>query len=313
MAKNKKILIGEAEIGVIVGEENDYICLTDMAKTKDGDNRSADVIKNWIRNRSTIEFLGAWESIYNEDFKVVEFDHFRKEAGLPTFVMSPKQWVEKTSAIGIFSKAGRYGGTYAHKDIAFEFGAAISPMFKLFLIKEFQRLKELESSQYNIEWDVKRILTKVNYRIHTDAIQQYIIPKSFKPKSKQWLEYADEADLLNVALFGFTAKAWKESNPQLALNGRNIRDIASINELTVLANLESMNAEMIRGKMSKRDRFIKLKDIASRQLESIKGIDIMKTLRKDNPDAYIESPKEDEALSDFDKGLKKMLRDKPKE
>lgn len=317
MGKNKSITIEGNSINIILDEGDDYICLTDMAKTKDGDNRAADVIKNWVRNRSTIEFLGAWESIYNENFKVVEFDHFRKEAGLPTFVMSPKQWVEKTNAIGIISKAGRYGGTYAHKDIAFEFGAAISPMFKLYLIKEFQRLKELETSTYNIEWDVKRILSKVNYRIHTDAIKDYIIPKSVLAKDKQWIEYANEADILNVSLFGFTAKEWKESNPALVLNGANIRDIASINELTVLSNLESINAEMIRTGVGKELRFQRLKSISAHQLKSIEGIDIMKSLRKQRPNDLLEpvvpptSKKTMPELSSHNQALKKMLDTKP--
>jgi hypothetical protein len=183
-----------------------------MAKAGSDDARAADIIKNWIRNRGTIEFLGTWETIYNPKFKVVEFDHFRKEAGLPTFTMSVNNWVEKTSAIGIFSKAGKYGGTYAHKDIAFEFGVAISPIFKLYLIKEYQRLKEIESNQYNLEWNVKRILSKVNYQFQTNAVKDYIIPKSNLPQSKEGIAYADEADILNIALFGCTAKEWRDAN-----------------------------------------------------------------------------------------------------
>ncbi|GAI32167.1 unnamed protein product, partial [marine sediment metagenome] len=173
------------------------------AKSKEGDNRAADIIKNWIRNRGTIEFIGTWEQLYNPNFKVVEFDHFRKSAGLPTFVLSPKQWVEKTNAIGIFSKSGRYGGTYAHRDIAFEFGAAISPVFKLYLIKEYQRFKEIESNQYNLEWNVKRILSKANYYIHTDAVKNYILPDKNYEKDREWIAYAEEADLLNVRLPDF--------------------------------------------------------------------------------------------------------------
>ena len=171
--KNNIITVQDINISITTINDNDYICLTDMAKAKDDENRAADIIKNWIRNRGTIEFLGTWESIYNPNFKVVEFDHFRKEAGLPTFTLSVNGWVEKTNAIGIFSKQGKYGGTYAHKDIAFEFGAAISPIFKLYIIKEYQRLKEVESNVYGIEWDIKRVLSKANYQIHTDAIKNY--------------------------------------------------------------------------------------------------------------------------------------------
>lgn len=169
MSKIQNIEIENSIISITKIDEEDYICLTDMAKTKEGDNRAADIIKNWIRTRTTIEFLGTWETLYNPSFKVAEFDHFKMEAGLPTFVLSPKQWAKKTGAIGIVSKSGRYGGTYAHRDIAFEFGAAISPTFKLYLIKEYQRFKQIESNQYNLEWDVKRLLSKANYHIHTVA------------------------------------------------------------------------------------------------------------------------------------------------
>ncbi|MGS0525824.1 KilA-N domain-containing protein [Zobellia nedashkovskayae] len=173
--------------------------------------------------------------------------------------MSPKEWVEKTGAIGIFSKSGRYGGTYAHKDIAFEFGSWISPMFKLYIIKEYQRLKEAENNQYNLEWDVRRLMTKVNYVLHTDAVQKHIIPNSKFSNEKQWIEYANEADLLNVALFGYTAKQWKETNPEKALKGQNMRDYSSINDLLVMSNLESINAELIKRGTSKEQRFEYLK------------------------------------------------------
>lgn len=216
MSKIRTIDIEDAIISITKIEEEDYICLTDMAKAKKGDNRAADVIKNWIRTRTTIEFLGTWETIYNPNFKVAEFDHFKMEAGLPTFVLSPKQWAEKTKAIGIISKSGRYGGTYAHRDIAFEFGAAISPTFKLYLIKEYQRYKEIESNQYNLEWDVKRLLSKANYHIQTDAVQKHILPEKNYTKDKEWLIYAEEADLLNVALFNCTAKDWRIINPEQA-------------------------------------------------------------------------------------------------
>ncbi len=265
MAKLKKIKVESNIISITELNQEDYICLTDMAKAKQGDNRAADIIKNWLRTRTTIEFLGTWEKLYNPNFKVVEFDHFKSEAGLPTFVLSPKQWVEKTNAIGIFSKSGRYGGTYAHRDIAFEFGAAISPTFKLFLIKEYQRLKTIESNQYNLEWDVKRLLSKANYHIQTDAVKKYILPEKDYEKDKEWLIYAEEADLLNVVLFNCTAKDWREVNPELAKKNLNIRDFASINELTVLSNLESLNALLIKKKVDKIERFKELKEVAQYQ------------------------------------------------
>ncbi len=309
MRKNKKITVQGVDIGVYSLNQDDFICLTDIAKGKEGE----DHIRNWMRNRNTVEFLGLWESLNNPDFKGVGFDTFRKEAGLNAFNMTPKKWIEGTNAIGIISKSGRYGGTYAHKDIAFEFATWLSPVFKLWLLKEFQRLKELENSQYNIEWDVKRILTKVNYRIHTDAIQDHIIPQSRYSKEKHWIEYANEADLLNVALFNITAKDWKETNPQLAIKGHNVRDIASINELTVLSNLESINAEMIKSGVSKHLRFERLKKMAKDQLDSIKHIDIMKSIRKQNPDSFIEAPIIKDDKSTFNKSLDKALKYNPKE
>lgn len=184
MNKVSTIDIENAIISITKIEEEDYICLTDMAKAKDGDNRAADIIKNWIRTRTTIEFLGTWETLYNPRFNATEFANFKMEAGLPTFVLSPKQWAEKTGAIGIISKSGRYGGTYAHRDIAFEFGAAISPIFKLYLIKEYQRYKEIESNQYNLEWNVRRLLSKANYHIQTDAVQKHIVLKKTIQKTK---------------------------------------------------------------------------------------------------------------------------------
>ncbi len=244
--KNTTIQVQNLPISISQINNEDYISLTDMAKGKEGDGRAADIIKNWIRTRSTLEFLGVWEQMNNPDFKVVEFDHFKSQAGLPSFVLSPGNWIEQTNAIGILVKLGKYGGTYAHKDIAFEFGSAISPVFKLYLIKEYQRLKEIETNQYNLEWNVKRVLSKVNYTIQTDAVKDYILPKTNYTKDTEWLAYAEEADILNVALFGCTAKQWREANPQLTLEGKNLRDIASINELAILSNLESANADMIR-------------------------------------------------------------------
>ncbi len=265
MTKTSIMNVQGIEIALTTINEEDFICITDIVKAKGGDARAADIIKNWIRNRSTIEFLGTWETIYNPDFKVVEFDHFRKEAGLPTFTMSVSNWIEKTGAIGIISKAGRHGGTYAHKDIAFEFCSAISPMFKLYVIKEYQRLVELERSELALSWNVKRLLSKANYHIHTDAIKNVILPKLNISQVKQGLVYASEADLLNIVLFGCTAKQWQEANPELAKT-MNIRDTATINQLIVLSNIESLNAELIKQGLSKEDRFTILRRTAEEQL-----------------------------------------------
>ena len=265
MSKNRIITVQDIPITVSEADIDDYICITDMATAKSDSSRAADVIKNWLRNRNTLEFLGTWEQIYNSDFKVVEFDHLKAEAGLHTFVLSASEWIDKTNAIGLFVKKGRYGGTYAHKDIAFEFASAISPVFKLYLIKEFQRLKEQENDIKKIEWDAKRFLSKNNYLIQTDAVKNYLIPVCNYREELSWLPYAEEADLLNVALFGFTAKAWREANPELAKNS-NVRDYSSINELTVLSNLETHNAQMIREGKSKEERFLVLKEIAEYQI-----------------------------------------------
>lgn len=265
MAKNRIITVQNVSVTVSTEEMDDYICITDMAAAKSDNSRAADVIKNWIRSRSTLEFLGTWEQIYNPNFKVVEFDHFKQEAGLHTFTLSVTDWVENTNAVGIYVKRGRYGGTYAHKDIAFEFASAISPVFKLYLIKEFQRLKEEENDLQKLEWDAKRFLSKNNYLIQTDAVKNYLIPVCNYREDLKWLPYAEEADLLNVALFGFTAKAWRDANPELA-GKSNVRDYATINELTVLSNLESHNVQMIREGKGKMDRFMSLKEIAEYQL-----------------------------------------------
>ncbi|NDV69247.1 KilA-N domain-containing protein [Dysgonomonas sp. 25] len=304
MAKNNKLIVQNTEISFISQANEDYICLTDMAKAASDDARAADIIKNWIRGRGTIEFLGTWETIYNPNFKVVEFDHFKKEAGLPTFTMSVSSWVEKTDAIGIFSKAGKYGGTYAHKDIAFEFGAAISPMFKLYLIKEYQRLKEAETNQYGLEWNVRRVLSKANYRIHTDAIKEHIIPQSGYAKSKEWLLYADEADMLNVALFGCTAKDWREANMGRALSGENIRDMASINELAILSNLESLNSTLIKNGVAKKDRFKILSQTAAEQKHSLDRMDILKSIKKESTLTYVNAQKQPQ-LSTFKQNVEK--------
>ena len=262
-----KINVQNTEITVLNIEETDYISLTDMAGAKENDARAADVIKNWLRNRYTIEFLGTWEMIHNPDFKVVEFDHFRKEAGLPTFVLSCSEWIEKTNAIGIIVKKGRYGGTYAHRDIAFEFGSAISVSFKLYLIEEFQRLKAEEQKQ--LGWNAKRELAKINYRIHTDAIKQNLIPPELTPQQKSFV-YADEADMLNVAMFGKTAKQWREENPDLK---GNIRDYATINQLICLSNMENLNAVFINDGLEQSERLIKLNKIAIQQMKVLENVE----------------------------------------
>ena len=255
-----------------------------MLKAKDG----SFFITDWLRNRNTLEFLSVWEKINNPNFNYGEFALIRNQSGLNSFKVSVKEWTKKTNAIGIFSKAGRYGGTYAHKDIAFEFGTWISPTFKLYLITEYQRLKEVETNQYNLEWNFKRIISKANYHIHTDAIKNYIVPEKNYEKDKEWIVYAEEADLLNVALFNCTAKDWREANKKFVDKGLNIRDIASINELAVLSNLESLNAEMIKVEIDKQSRFYKLKEIAIYQLTILNEKDFMKALKKLNEKIYVD-------------------------
>lgn len=281
MKKNNVITVQNIPISVTSKEFSDYICITDMASAKSEQSKASDVIKNWLRNRMTLEFLGTWEQMYNPDFKVVEFDHFKIQAGLHTFVISTSEWIEKTNAIGMFVKRGKYGGTFAHKDIAFEFASAISPVFKLYLIKEFQRLKEWENSKEKIEWDAKRFLSKNNYLIQTHAVSWYILPKRNFNRDLEWLAYAEEADILNVAVFQCTAKAWREANAELAKNN-NIRDFATVNELTVLSNLETHNAQMIREGKEKKERFEILREIAEYQLKILNAADAVKELPKDN-------------------------------
>ncbi|KAF0151780.1 MAG: hypothetical protein FD143_1644 [Ignavibacteria bacterium] len=268
-----KIKVENTEITIVTVEERDYISLTDMANAKESESRAADIIKNWLRTRYTLEFLGTWEQIHNPKFKVVEFDHFKMQAGLPSFVMSVSEWIEKTNAIGIIVRKGKYGGTYAHKDIAFEFGSAISVPFKLYLITEFQRLKEEEQKQ--LGWTAKRELTKINYRIHTDAIKQNLIPKELTPAETSII-YANEADVLNVALFGMTAKQWRDENPELQ---GNIRDYASINELICLANLENLNAVFINEKMPQKERLIRLNKIAIQQMRILQEVENRELLK----------------------------------
>ncbi|WP_010424068.1 KilA-N domain-containing protein [Anaerophaga thermohalophila] len=285
MASKSQIEVENKLISIVRQDEQDYISLTDMVKGEEG----SDHIRNWMRNRNTVEFIGLWETLNNPNFKPVEFDTFRKQAGLNSFNLTPKKWIEATNAIGLISKSGRYGGTYAHKDLAFEFGSWISPMFKLLLIKEYQRLKEIESNQYNLEWNVKRILSKTNYQIHTDAVKDCILPEKNYDKDKEWLIYAEEADLLNVALFKSTAKDWREVNPDKAKKGLNIRDFASINELVVLANLENLNSILIRNQVDKEQRYRQLRDIVKIQLKSLDEKDFMKALKKVSDDIYIDN------------------------
>lgn len=268
-----KINVQNADITILSENNEDFISLTDMANAKESASRAADIIKNWIRNRYTIEFLGTWELINNPNFKVVEFDHFKSKAGLPSFVLSVSEWIDKTNAIGLIVKKGKYGGTYAHKDIAFEFGSAISVTFKLFLIKEFQRLKEEEQKQ--LGWTAKRELTKINYHIHTDAIKNKLIPQTLTTKQTSFV-YASEADVLNMALFGMSAKDWRESNPELK---GNIRDYASINELICLANMEAMNALFINEGMSQQKRLVKLNQIAIKQMTILQDVESKKILK----------------------------------
>ena len=256
-----KLVVKGAEISVQWNSErDDFISLTDIAKLKDSDNPRY-IIQNWLRNRNTIEFLGVWESLYNPSFNRVEFDAFRSQAGLNSFVMTPQKWVESTRAIGIISKAGRYGGTYAHKEIAFEFASWISVEFKLYLVKEFERLKTEEMKQ--LGWDIKRNLAKINYRIHTDAIKENLIPPELSAKQVSMV-YASEADVLNMALFGMTAKQWRDSHPELK---GNIRDYANVSQLVCLSNLENLNAVFISEGMSQAERLAKLNAIAISQME----------------------------------------------
>ncbi len=247
--------------------EKDYISLTDMANAKESESRAADIIKNWLRARYTLEFLGTWEIIHNPSFKVVEFDHFKTQAGLPSFVLSVSEWIEKTGAIGLVVKKGRYGGTYAHKDIAFEFGSAISVPFKLYLIEEFQRLKEEEQKQ--LGWSAKRELTKINYHIHTDAIKRNLVPTELSAFAVSVI-YASEADVLNMALYGITAKQWREANPELK---GNIRDYSSINELICLSNMENINAVLINEGISQKERLLKLNQIAIHQMAILNKVE----------------------------------------
>lgn len=260
MAKNRKIAVQGKEISIFSREKEEYLSITDIARFKDA-KRTDYIIQNWLRNRNTLEFMGIWERLNNPDFNTIEFDGFKNQSGLNSFSLTPKQWIDKTNAIGIISKAGRYGGTYVHRDIAFEFAAWISVEFKLYLIKEFQRLKEDEQKQHG--WDIRRNLIKINYRIHTDAIKENLIPASLNREQISDI-YSAEADVLNMALFGKTAAQWREENPD---ETGNIRDCANVSQLVCLANLEVMNALFINEGLEQSVRLPRLNDIAIQQME----------------------------------------------
>ncbi len=269
--KNKKITVFD---NIITITSDDYISLTDMLKSKDGEF----FISDWLRNRNTLEYLGIWEKIYNPDFNYGEFATIKSQAGLNSYKISVKEWVSKTNAIGLTAKAGRYGGTYAHKDIAFEFGMWISAEFKIYLVAEFQRLKEAETKE--LEWDIKRQLTKINYRIHTDAIKENLIPEYLTAKQISYV-YANEADVLNMALFGKTAKQWRDENPD---KQGNIRDYANVSQLVCLSNLENLNAVFIHEELPQKERLAKLNQIAINQMQILLQQDTPKLLEKGGDD-----------------------------
>jgi len=271
MVNNKKIQVEGKEITILLYEEKEYISLTDMLKAKDGDF----FISDWLRNRNTVEYLGIWESVYNPNFNYGEFAIIKTQAGLNNYKLSVKEWVEKTNAIGLKATTGRYGGTYAHPDIAFEFGMWISPQFKIYLIKEFQRLKDDENNRLKLEWNLQRTLAKVNYQIHTDAIKENLIPHEITTKQASFV-YANEADLLNVALFGVTAKEWRERNPD---KKGNIRDYATLEQLVILSNMESINALLIQQNLSQSDRLVQLNKVAITQMKSLLENKGMKQLK----------------------------------
>ena len=269
--KNRIINVKGAEVTIATRHEQDYISLTDMVKNFDGGNA---LIEQWLKNKDTVLFLGVWEQLNNPDFNSPEFEGIKNEAGRNSFFLSAKKWIAATGAIGLHAKAGRYGGTYAHKDIAFEFGSWLSPEFKLYLIKEFQRLKDEESRATSLEWSFQRILSKVNYKIHTDAIKERLIPPLLTP-AQIAIIYASEADLLNVALFGITAAQWRQTN--VGQSG-NIRDTATLEQLVVLTNLESINAVLIHQGLPASERLVQLNAIAITQMRSLVGMDSLQQL-----------------------------------
>ncbi len=280
MPSLRKITVENTDISIILGkDQSDYISLTDMARYKDND--PALVISHWMRNLNTLEYLGVWEVLHNPSFKPTEFGEFKTQAGYNSFTMSPKKWIETTHAIGLINKSGRYGGgTYAHKDIAFNFGMWLSPTFQLYVVKEYQQLKEQEQNPLTLQWNVKRILSKTNYQLHTDAIKNNLLPQLSYEKKKEYLVYADEADMLNLALFGCRAKDWEESNPELVLQGLNMRDAASINQLVVLANMESFNSELLKLNVSREERFKMLSKMAKEQVATLEASHSERRFRK---------------------------------
>jgi hypothetical protein len=271
--KNRTITVQGAEVGITTRHEQDYISLTDMVKNFEG---GSVLIEQWLRNKDTVLFLGVWEQIYNPGFNSLEFEGIRNEAGRNSFYLSAKKWIDATGAIGLHAKAGRYGGTFAHRDIAFEFGSWLSPEFKLYLIKEFQRLKDEEARATSLEWSFQRTLAKINYRIHTDAIKERLIPPQLT-KAQIVTVYASEADLLNVALFGMTAAQWRQANPQ---QPGNMRDVATLEQLVVLSNLESINAVLIHQGLTASGRLAQLNAIAISQMRSLIGATSVKRLGK---------------------------------
>ena len=274
IAKGSKIIVQETEITFINKETGEYISLTDIAKYRNPVEPFS-IINNWMRSRSTIEFLGLWEKLNNPDFKPVEFDRFRNEAGSNYFVLSPQRWIASTNAIGIISKSGRYGGTFAHTDIAFEFASWISSEFKLYLITEFKRLKQDENYRLQLEWNLQRTISKINYRIHTDAIKENLIPPEITKQQANFV-YANEADLLNVALFGITAKEWRDNNPK---QKGNIRDYATLEQLVVLSNMEGINALLIQQGLTQSERLIQLNKVAITQMKSLLETKAIKKLK----------------------------------
>lgn len=297
MAKRQVLSVQGRDITLLQHNENDYINLSDIASEFGGN----DQIKNWIRTRRTVEFLGVWEGMNNPDFNVVEFHHVKNESGSEKFIMSPTQWAERTSAIGIMAKSGRYGGgTFAHKDIAFEFCSWLSPEFKLYLILEFQRLKEAEQKAIDPEWTVRRVLAKVNYRFQTDAVRDHLLPTLNLAQQKERYEYAEEADVLNLAVFGQTAKDWRETNPTLALQGKNLRDVAGLDELTVIANLESINAMLLKDNHPRAGRLKYLTEVATQQLEALRKVNIMRSITATQKSQRIAAPKPDKSIGQPD-------------
>ena len=274
MAKNKTIKVENLDVVLFSQNNIDFISLTDMARYRDAE-RTNYIIQNWLRTRNAIEFCGLWEQINNPLFKGIEFDAFKNESGSNSFTLTPQRWIEKTNAVGMISKSGRYGGTFAHRDIAFEFASWLSPKFKLYLITEFQRLKEDENDRLKLDWNLQRTLAKVNYHIHTDAIKENLIPKELS-KTEVGFVYADEADMLNMALFGITAKQWRDANPN---SKGNVRDKATIEQLVVLSNMESINAVLIQQGLQQPERLIQLNKIAITQMKSLYESSSMKKLK----------------------------------